>query len=1401
MALFSNHALLARRSLPLFAAVIVLACARAAMANAVIAMAVEFPATVTAGMTGNAADLDFRNVSTPASLTIAVDSIRLTPSCAKYTASVCTSVDNGVFAVAASGSGRTGTACAGVAFTFAPHAGATDGTLDVTPSAPVTLGTPGAPNGGDRCTIDFTFDVLKYPAKDAQATVTGRQTSPGAVVNGTASDATAAVVFASTFVTVQQATPSLATAASADIVAGGALSDSATLAGGASPTGKITFRLYGPNDDACDGTVVFTKVVTIAGNGTYASGPFTPAAAGTYRWVASYAGDASNLATSGACNDAGESAVVAFANPTLTTVASAAIKLGGTITDSATLALGAKPTGTITYALYGPDDAACASAIFTTAKLVNGNAKYVSAAFAPTQPGTYRWIAAYGGNAANTPVAGACGDAGESVVVAPATPTIATTASAGGALGIGVTDSATLAAGFAPAGTLTFVLYAVNDATCATPLFTPDAITVNGNGAYASTPVFVPPAVGTYRWRAFYSGDANNAPISGACGAARESVTIAKITPTLSTVSTAGGTLGTAVGDQATIAGGAAPTGTLRFRLYGPDDVTCANAARFTSALVNVNGNGTYASTPAFTPAAAGTYRWRASYSGDASNAAVTGPCNDTAENVTIAQTVPLMATAASAGGAIGTTLTDKATLTGGTAPTGAVTFVLYGPGDATCGAAPVFTSAAITVNGNGTYMSAPAFAAGAAGVYRWRALYAGDANNAAVAGACNDPGESATIDAVTPTLVTAASAGGVIGVPLFDQATLGGGLLPGGAIAFSLYGPNDATCANAPVFTASVAVNGNAVYASSPYAPLAVGTYRWIAAYGGDANNANVSGLCGDSGETAVVGAAVPALATTASAGGAIGAMLNDQATLTGGFAPTGTLTFSLYSANDATCAGPPVFTSVVAVAGDGVYVSTPFAPASAGTYRWRAFYSGDARNAPVAGTCNDAGESAVMTKAAPSLATSASPAIALGGAISDGGVLAAGVNPGGTLTFRLYSPADATCAGTPLFSSVVNVAGNGSYASAAFTPPAVGTWRWIASYGGDANNTAVAGACGAPGESVVVSLAVPTIATTASAGGALGVALTDHATLAGGVNPGGTLAFSLFGPDDATCAAAPAFTSTVAVGGNGMYALPFTPALAGTYRWRASYSGDAGNAPVAGACNDTGESATVASAMPTLAASSVPASAIPVGAPVHDMATLGGGDTPSFIEVRDGAVDIALAPQRKAAMVQHDRQLVRLDLSGLDPAGAGGDRVLAGLLGAIGRIIGRGEPGNHHEDCKGQRGDGEPPKPRRIHPSTPSRQQYRQKPSIAINGTTPGRGSWYQKWRFSGSQTCGPQDRRQRTRSISPGASGIRSSLEMHFGGCDNKCHHIRPSSPQAESGDLLAARWCPERPGTAC
>lgn len=96
----------------------------------------------------------------------------------------------------------------------------------------------------------------------------------------------------------------------ATVTLGQSISDSATLTTGGNPTGTITFRLYGPNDNTCAGTPVFTSVVGVNGNSTYFSQPFTPTAAGVYRWIASYSGDGNNPAASGACNDPNEQTTV-----------------------------------------------------------------------------------------------------------------------------------------------------------------------------------------------------------------------------------------------------------------------------------------------------------------------------------------------------------------------------------------------------------------------------------------------------------------------------------------------------------------------------------------------------------------------------------------------------------------------------------------------------------------------------------------------------------------------------------------------------------------------------------------------------------------------------------------------------------------------------------------------------------------------------------------------------------------------------------------------------------------------------------------------------------------------------------------------------------------------------------
>jgi hypothetical protein len=154
--------------------------------------------------------------------------------------------------------------------------------------------------------------------------------------------------------TVSPAGPSIATTAGGTVTlgSGAKLTDSATLSGGYSPTGAITFRLFAPDGT----TVVDTETVTVSGNGTYSTPTgYVPTVAGTYQWVAAYAGDGNNNATSTNLGDEPEKAVN---NPLATSlsVAAATGAFGGTTTLQATLTYGnGSGVGgkTITFTLNG----------------------------------------------------------------------------------------------------------------------------------------------------------------------------------------------------------------------------------------------------------------------------------------------------------------------------------------------------------------------------------------------------------------------------------------------------------------------------------------------------------------------------------------------------------------------------------------------------------------------------------------------------------------------------------------------------------------------------------------------------------------------------------------------------------------------------------------------------------------------------------------------------------------------------------------------------------------------------------------------------------------------------------------------------------------------------------------
>jgi hypothetical protein len=299
-----------------------------------------------------------------------------------------------------------------------------------------------------------------------------------------------------------------------------------------------------------------------------------------------------------------------------------------------------------------------------------------------------------------------------------------------------------------------------------------------------------------------------------------------------------------------------------------------------------------------------------------------------------------------------------------------------------------------------------------------------------------------------SPTIVTTASPPTTVGLQIFDNANLSGGVSPTGTITVTLFGPKNPACTGSPTFSSTVSVTGDGSYNSGHFTTSQAGTYQWMASYSGDANNGPAGPTsCTDPNESVTVApfTTAPTIVTSASGSVPIGGSISDTATLAGGVHPTGTITFTLFGPNDASCIGAPVFTSTKAVIGNGVYPSDLFTPAEAGLYNWIAIYSGDSTNVGVTSPCGAANESVTVTKAASTTTLSSSPNPSVfGRAVA---FIATVVTPGG--------PSLST--GTVTFNDGAFVLGvlkvSGGQARLSLTSLSAGTHVITASYSGDTN------------------------------------------------------------------------------------------------------------------------------------------------------------------------------------------------------------------------------------------------------------------------------------------------------------------------------------------------------------
>ncbi len=218
---------------------------------------------------------------------------------------------------------------------------------------------------------------------------------------------------------------------------------------------------------------------------------------------------------------------------------------------------------------------------------------------------------------------------------AKAQPAISTKVTAASVtLGQPISDTATLSGGSSPSGSVSWNVYAASDTTCKTPLNS-QPLTATLSGASATSPTFTPSAAGTYQFVATYAGDSNNSATATKCPEASEQVTVAKAQPAISTkVTAASVTLGQPISDTATLSGGSSPSGSVSWNVYAASDTTCKtplNSQPLTATL-----SGASATSPTFTPSAAGTYQFVATYAGDSNNSATATKCPEASEQVTV---------------------------------------------------------------------------------------------------------------------------------------------------------------------------------------------------------------------------------------------------------------------------------------------------------------------------------------------------------------------------------------------------------------------------------------------------------------------------------------------------------------------------------------------------------------------------------------------------------------------------------------------------------------------------------------------------------------------------------------------------------------------------------------------
>jgi hypothetical protein len=1019
--------------------------------------------------------------------------------------------------------------------------------------------------------------------------------------NNTSSNSTCGSGMTSTVV--KNATTSTVSGPATD-VSGTAISTSsisAALSGGtAGATGTVTFKVFGPQSnaptDCSGGTTVGTA--TVSGNATYhPSAGFTPSSAGTYYWYVTYNGDTNNSASTSTCGS-GMAATYVYsvssaASGTTTTASSTSVTTTSfTIQPSTTyLLLVARSSSA------GDGISSVSTSGLSPALTLSSFTSVTSQSFTGNN---YQWV--YRINTSS----GASGTGTITInfnnILPSGAASIADLVQLGGVSATNpvVTGNTILTSGTGLSATanLTYAPGA-NDSSL---------VFLSGdNKMGAAAPAASPSMTNAYY---FQNGAGSAAVYSVTPGAQNESFasintsqnwgTVALElrrdasvnTPTLTPGAPSTGSAGSAISAgslSATLSSAStSATNGITFKVFGPQASAPTDCTGGTSvgSAVTVSGNGSYNPSAGFTPAQAGTYWWYADYSGDSSDAHTTSTCGSgMSSTVVSAANTTLTASGPSTGTTSGIAASSiSATLSGGSSPTGTITYRVFGPQasaptDCTTGGTTVGTA---TVTANGTYNSGTGFTPTQGGTYWWYASYGGDTSNNSSASTCGSAmpetyvyGLSSAASATTTTagstsvttssftaqanttyllLVSRSSSAGD-GISSISSSGLSPSLTQASftSVASQTYNTTDyqwaywITTSSGTSGTGTITVNFSKALGSGQ-----ISVADLVALGGNNTTNPIVVGNT-----TLANGNSATAAANLTYAPGSVDSSLvflsstkNMPAT-----APTGTpaMTNQYYFQNGS--GSQAVYSATPGTQNESFAISTIQAWGSIALEIRR---TGSANTTTMAA-------SAPSTGTAGNTITASSISAALSGAA--GGA-------GNGITFTVFgpqasAPTDCSSGGTTV--GTANVSGNGTYTSSAnYTPTQAGTYWWYATYSGDQDDLYAASTCGSGMPSTVVATATTTTTVSAPSSGLSGSAISASSissTLSGGYTPTGAITYTVFGPQASAptdCTTGGTTVGTSSVTANGAYTsnAAFTPSSTGTYWWYASYGGDSNNA-----------------------------------------------------------------------------------------------------------------------------------------------------------------------------------------------------------------------------------------------